>query len=128
MSWAVNDRKLAAPTTTAMNSTKLAISFPPMGELSSWFRSSRIGWRKRHADRIGIAPYRSTGKARIPVPGQTKIERFWDLMGLFKRELGAACRNVDQGADHQRPAIAGIEPSPMAHFLSRLASHRESHN
>jgi hypothetical protein len=49
-------------------------------------------------------------------------------MGLFKRELGAACRNVDQGADHQRAAIAGIEPSPMAHFLSRLASHRESHN
>ena len=64
----------------------------------------------------------------MPVPGQTKTERVRNLMGLFKRELGAAWRNVDQGANHQRTAIAGIEPSPMAHFLSRLSAHCESHN
>jgi hypothetical protein len=64
----------------------------------------------------------------MPVPGQTKTERVRNLMGLFKRELGAARRDVDQGADHQRTAIAGIEPSPMAHFLSRLSAHCESHN
>lgn len=43
-------------------------------------------------------------------------------------EFRAARRNIDQGADHQGAALAGVDPGTLTFFLADLTPHRESHD
>ena len=64
----------------------------------------------------------------MPVSRQLQAKCLRNSFVGVDLELGAARRHIDQGARHQRTALAGVEPGALAFFLAVLAPHRESHD
>ena len=99
-----------------------AISFPRWVNFSGWFRPSCIGRPDVTPNRIGIAPHRSTGKARIPVPGQTILNlsgTYGSLQALAWRRL-SKCRpgcSTPMGR-HRRYRAKPDGPFPLASLVA----------